>query len=855
MAHDGYKRLKVRLRSEDRETLAEDLGAHLHESGLFLPSAKLLPPGTRVHLHLMYSDGRPALTGEGHVTQVTQQPPGMQLELQWEPSCRPVLYWAITRAQNPTWNVHAALQSTPQVSSDLAVISAAMELPLASASLPAAAPSNSGQWAGLIPPVPRLDSAPVAPAVPAELSFEAPIEEDGTPSEDLLPPAEALMTEASEDIEPILLEDVVEEPPELPSEPPPASSGSTQYAFSRGARDELGPGPAPADALASPVLPARAAPTPAADREPGEVTPLARIELVRRSRSMVRAGELAPPPLEAVQRVPPSAIPNKQHRVPLAPPSRRALGIDPGHAVSRAAIVERGDARIVPGRGGGQGVPSAVLIEPSGRTIVGEPAQRRLPWHPDSGIHGTKRLLGRLYCSPRVDSLKARLLCSIGAAEEDEVALSVGEHFISLEEIEALVLKEVKAGAALSLQDEINRAVLTCPASYGIRQRRAIAMAGELAGLHVERVLSAPLAVVFAQLKRGQLAAGRYLVYDLGASVFDAAVVQVQSQSARVLAAGGDPELAGVEFDHALAEDVFGQLEALHGADMLSQFALQDVVDLCEVAKCELSTQASTRIVVEQKSVGQAPAFATEIEVLREAAERRFEPLVERTLQIVHELLSRSATQLDDLTGVLLVGGQSQTPLVKQKLQALFGDRVLDLDPLTAAAEGAAWAANELESTAPFGLHEPLYESLGLGIEGGRVQPVLTSGAVLPSAGRGHVDVRRPEDLHVFLFQGDRGHVERDEPVAHVLLEAPEGTELPWRVALDVEVSSLGDLTYSAHDPENGAAVGVREIKELSREQLRAHFGHAAAVPVPTPPHGLFERLIRAFKPKDGPYN
>lgn len=825
MGRGRYKRLKVRLKAADPVGLARDLGAALTESGLFLASPRALNPGTAVQVRLHYADGTLAMFGEGEVLSVQISPAGLHLAMQWDPSCRPVLYWVIAHASEPSWDVHAALQShRVEATAD-----------------------------------PGASSAPEAePAEAAvDLAFEAPIEEDGSPSEDLLPFADGagfeLVSDRAEALdydeqEPILLEDVVEEPP---------SGASTQYAFSRGARDELGPSPAPSDALISPAIVPKFNVSQVAlpDREAGEVTPLARIELVRRSNSTVRAGELGPPPLEAVQRVPASAIPSKQRRPDLPAPSRRAMGMDLGDGLSRAAIVERGQVRVVPSRRGQPGVPSAVLIEPSGRTIVGEPAVRGLAWHPGSGIFGTKRLIGRLFCSPRVESLKARLPCTIGAAEEDEVALSVGEHFISLEEIEALVLKEVKEGVTLALQDQINRVVLTCPASFGLRQRRATAMSGELAGLHVERVLSAPLAVVLGQLKRGRLGQGRYLIYDLGESHFDTAVVEVKAQSARIIAAGGDPELGGVEFDHALAERVLEEVESLHGTPHTMQVGFRDVVEACEVAKCALSTQPSARVVVEHQAVGEAAAFVVEVELSREDAEARFEPLLRRTLEIVDEVLARCGVTVDGLDGVLAVGGQTQTPAVGRCLQERFHELLVDLDPLTATVEGAAWAAEQLESTAPINLHEPLYGALGYGARGGRVQPILPMGTILPSAGRMHYVAERAEDLHIYLFQGDRGHVERDEPVAHLLLSPPEPVEWPWQVLVDVEVSPMGGLAYSAQDADSGAPVAVREIFEVSREQLRAHFGQGPTLPVPTPPTGLFGRLMRTFKPGDEPYN
>lgn len=853
MGRGRSKRLTVRLRSADRDELARDLGAGLSERGLVLISDTQLDPGTAVHVDLRFADGTPALEGEGVVAGLQAEPPAMHLELEWAPACRPILYWVIAKVAEPSWDVHVEVPSTPEcppVEADTGDLAAALD-DLLEGQAPAPAPT-------VVPP-PAVDWGGEVPEFPADelqLAFEAPVEEDGTLSDDLVledsSPSLDLSTGDLDDEEPILLEDVVEEPPEpylaeaMPAQAPPAAAPApvveerTRYAFSSGARDELGPGPAPDNALESSDVPP---PPPAPQlseesREDGEVTPLARIELVRRSDSAVPAGALAPPPPDVASRVPPSAIPSKRHRPPIGPPSRRALGVDPGDQTTRIGIVERGSVRVVPSRRGAPGVPSAVFMDPSGKTIVGEPAARRLPWHPDSGMHGTKRLLGRFFCAPRIESLKARLPVSLGAAEEDEVALSIGQHFISIEEIQALIIKEAKASATFALQDEINRVVLTCPGSYGVRQRRALAVSANLAGMHVERVLSSPLAVVLGQLKQGRLGQGRFLVYELGARFFDASVVQVDGHGARVRGAAGDPELGGAEFDRALADLVLEEMKKVRGVMPASRTSLFDVVDAAELGKCNLSSDAITRIAVEHPEADGVPAFSIEVEVTREEAERRTAGLLEHTLTLVREAVASAAMRPEDIDGVLLAGGQTRAPQVRARLEAMFPGRVLDLDPCTAALHGAAWAAYDVDSTAPFGLIERLPASI---VHRPRRQPprtVLPVGVALPATGRFTQVVEDPEDAHLFLFQGDRGDLERDEPLAHLVLDAVAG-----RFEVQVELTPSGQMSFTAHD-EHGTPVGVREVQELSREDLRGHYGQHSMREL-TPAHGLYERLLQ----------
>jgi molecular chaperone DnaK len=833
---DAHKHLRVRLSAADRDDLVKSIGPGLREDGLFLATDALLPLGTRVQLELQFRDGRPALWGPGVVRGVVPGPGerGMTLDVEWEIEAIPLLSWVMRRASRPAAEAPAPPTPAP---------AGAVMHDLPDPARPETEPEDIfAALDALMVPGPRPGSAHL------EIAFEAPVEQDGTPSDDLLEPTGVVSSRtadlAGDDAEPVLLVDIVEEP-----------NPSTEYAFSRTAQDRLGPAPAPTDALSAvEVAPRPLLSAPLQDRLPGEVTPLARIELVRRGASDVRPGALLRPPPAAVELVPPTAIPSKRDRPAPPPPSRRAVGIDPGDQTTRVAVVEAGRARVLPSRGGAPGVPSAVFIEPGGRTIVGEPAARRLSWQPELGILGTRRLIGRFFCSPRVESVKARLHCRIGAAEEDEVALNIGAHFISLEEIQALVLKEARASADLSLRDSVNRVVLTCPASYGARQRMALKVAGALAGLHVERVLSSPLAVVLAELKEGRLGAGLYLVYDFGAGSFDCAVVKVTAHSAQILAAGGDPELGGVELDHALAERVLEEVEHASG-DLPTRPGLSDMMDAVEVGKCALSTDSATRIQVD----GGEGGIGLEVEVLRAEAEALFAPFVERSFEVVKAVLQQAGLTRDALDGVLLMGGQARVPLVRRRAEQLLGDRLWPVDPIHAQVLGAAWAAAELESTAPFALYELLPEPIAVGQPDGRTRTVLEAGAVLPTVACFEHVATGPHELALFLFQGGCGHVERDEPLAHLRLPTrlesqdsadltPRAVEYPWCVEVTVSVGPDGTLAFSATERESGQAVPVEEVKECSRELLRSHFGRVPGMASPTPPHGLFGRLLRAFR-------
>jgi molecular chaperone DnaK len=305
------------------------------------------------------------------------------------------------------------------------------------------------------------------------------------------------------------------------------------------------------------------------DRQSGEVTPLARIDLVSHDQPEKKE----------------DAIRSKSERVSLPPRTDRIVGIDLGTTYTCAAIVEDGKPRVIPSRRGTNTIPSVVLIHPEGKTIVGEPALRKQAMFPNHTLVGVKRLLGRPFHSPQVQRVRERYAYAIIEGDDGGAAVGVADYRISLEEISALILKEIRESVSLSLGEKVNRAVITCPAYYNERQRAAVRVAGELAGFHVERILSEPTAAALAYGRREGAGRRRVLVYDLGGGTFDASLMELDGNVFSVLAAGGDAFLGGADFDAAIVELIL--------QDLRERFKLEASSDL--MARARLFTARALR--------------------------------------------------------------------------------------------------------------------------------------------------------------------------------------------------------------------------------------------------------------------
>ena len=542
-------------------------------------------------------------------------------------------------------------------------------------------------------------------------------------------------------------------------------------------------------------------------------------------------GKPALPPLELLDAPPPAkavASPAEAAR-PAVPPAKMGpmIGIDLGTTNSAAAVVKDGKPFVIPSREGYNTIPSIVAINEKGRVIVGHPAKGQLLINPGNTVFGAKRLVGRQFSSPVVSDLINRVPYEIVAGPRGEAAVRLGSQQFSLQQISALVLGEVKEIAQQWLQTEINRAVITVPAYYNDNQRNAVREAGALAGLKVERILNEPTAAALA-FAHGRKIDQRILVYDLGGGTFDASVLELHGNVYEVVSTGGDTFLGGVDFDKVIVDHLLGTFKEMHGIDFPGdRVALQRVADAAERAKIALSEQLEYKVKVPFVAlVGDKP-YDLEATVSRSELVLLTGHLVDRSLKVCEEVLRARNLKAADIAEVLLVGGQSRMPLVRERIRNFFGrEPSKAVHPDEAVALGAALLAQSIDSGQIDGvvLVDVLPMSIGVGLPGGRFRKIIERNTSLPFKKSLSIATTRDdqESLEVSIFQGDSDKAQENEYLGTLVIpglpRAVRGT-LSFDIVFSLSAESI--LTVTAEDKQAGGSVTATFSTKDTPEEVK----------------------------------
>ncbi len=323
------------------------------------------------------------------------------------------------------------------------------------------------------------------------------------------------------------------------------------------------------------------------------------------------------------------------------------VGIDLGTTSPALAVVVDGETRVLPVHGQPT-LPSCVGLDADGRLIVGQAARNQLVAAPESTILSVKRRMG------------------------EDASIRLGTREFSPEEISSFILRELKVEGEKVLGQPIAKAVITVPAFFNERQRKATRVAGELAGLEVVRIINEPTAAALAY-GAGETKEHTMLVYDLGGGTFDVSLVLVEQGVVEVKASHGDTRLGGDDFDQLLVTHALSEFEQQHALDLRQTPAvLRRLKLILEQAKCRLSDEPYVRVREEYL----AGSHHLELEIQRDDYERMIRPLLDKTLTCVHQSLADAHFTHKDLDKVMLVGGSTRTPLVQQLLRER-----LDLEP------------------------------------------------------------------------------------------------------------------------------------------------------------------------------
>ncbi|HNH45918.1 MAG TPA: molecular chaperone DnaK [Myxococcota bacterium] len=503
----------------------------------------------------------------------------------------------------------------------------------------------------------------------------------------------------------------------------------------------------------------------------------------------------------------------------------RIIGIDLGTTNSVVAYMDGNEPRIIVNEEGGRVTPSVVGFSKTGERFVGDVAKRQALINPDCTLHSVKRFIGKR--SKEAKDELALVNYKVVEGRNGEVGFDVNGRVYSPPEISAMVLQKLKKSAEDFLGEAVTEAIITVPAHFTDRQRQATKDAGTIAGLEVLRIINEPTAAALAFMHERKKSA-TIAVYDFGGGTFDISIVRVDRDVGEVRATRGDNSLGGNDIDGVIVDWLLQEFKTEHGMDISGErVARQRLLDAAERAKLELSSALETEIHLPFLMADQSGPKHLSRSLKRARFEQMIQPLLDRTIRECEKALADARLRPEDMDEVILVGGSSRIPRVKEMVRDLFR-RTLNqsYNPDEVVAIGAAIQGGVLEGEVrSVTLLDVTSLSIGIEVEGRRFAKLIQRNTVIPTQCTRMlstvIDNQRSVKIHV--LQGEGALAAENVSLGDFELNGIEpGPRGAPRIEVKFFIDASGLLSVSAKDLRSGATsnITINSPTSFSRSEL-----------------------------------
>jgi len=508
----------------------------------------------------------------------------------------------------------------------------------------------------------------------------------------------------------------------------------------------------------------------------------------------------------------------------------RTIGIDLGTTNCCVCVSESGTQTVIPNKEGSRTTPSVVAFTDQDEILIGHIAKRQGVTNPKNTVYAVKRLIGQRFNSPHVEQARDHLAYEVVCADNGDGWVKCHDKTYSPQEISGMILRELKESAEEYLGEEVTDAILTVPAYFDDAQRQATKDAGAIAGLEVKRILNEPTSAALAYGLAEKID-GKIAVYDLGGGTFDVSILELAEGVFEVVSTSGDTFLGGEDFDNAVLNWMVESFQKETGINLrFDKMALQRLKEAAEKAKCELSSVEETEISLPFISSDNTGAKHLNLKLTRDHFDDLIRELVERTRTPCEDALNAAHLSPSDIDQVLLVGGQTRTPLVQEVVRDIFGKEPnMDLNPDEVVGIGAAIQSSILKGEIKdIVLLDVTPLSLGIETQGGLVYKMIEANANIPTSYSQIfttvTDNQTTVSIHV--VQGESEITANNRSLARFeLVDIPPAPKGMPQIEVTFEIDTNGIVKVSAQDLQSGreqsinitptSGLGPGEIEEI----------------------------------------